>query len=306
MKLMRPQAVDDTALVSSNVPETDYAAWSSATTYALGDYVIKTATHRIYKSLQAGNLNHDPAAEADPLNPVWWVDWGATNRWRMFDGKVGQQTAQADSFEVEIQTAARVDSIALFNISAASVRVQMISALGDVVYDQTFATLNQPAVSDWYDYFFTTPITEFLYTPELFIIDLPPYHAAKLIVTLTDTGNTVMCGEFLFGKSEEVGGTQYGARFGIQDYSVKTADAFGNYTILERAYAKRGSFSLWLTAAEKFNIQRLLASIRATPTVFIWNEAEGESLIYGFYKDFDIELQYANVALCAIEIEGLT
>jgi hypothetical protein len=47
-----PLAITDSILVigsppATNVPENDYAAWSGATTYAQGDRVILTSTHKI-------------------------------------------------------------------------------------------------------------------------------------------------------------------------------------------------------------------------------------------------------------------
>lgn len=306
MKIVRPQPVTDAILLSSSVPETDYATWSAATTYALGAYVIKTATHRVYKSLQASNLNHDPAAEADPLNPVWWLDYSATNRWMMFDKVVGQQTSKADSITVTLQTTVRVDSIALLNISALTVRVKMTSELNSTVYDNTFNVTNQKSSNGWYSYYFSTPLSEFLRKTDLFVTDLPPYKNAKIEVTLTDTGNTVKCGEFIYGLSNDIGGTHYGARVGIQDYSVKTVDAFGNYSVLQRAYARRGTFSVWMNAADMSTTQALLSSIRSAPTLFIGSDLIEPSIIYGFYKDFDIDIAYANASICSLEVEGLT
>ncbi len=306
MKIVRPQPVTDAILLSSSVPETDYAAWSSATTYAIGDYVIKTTTHRIYKSLQASNLNHDPAAEADPLNPVWWLDYSSTNRWRMFDKLVGQQTSQADSIAISLQTAARVDSLALLNISASSVTVTMTSASNSTVYQKTFSVTNYKSTNGWYSYFFTTPLTEFLRKTDLFITDLPPYNSAKIDITLNDTGNTVKCGEVIYGLANDIGGTQYGARVGIQDYSVKTVDTFGNYSVLQRAFAKRGTFSVWVDSTNMATTMALLSSIRSTPTLFIGSDSIESSMIYGFYKDFDIDIAYPTESICSIEVEGLT
>ena len=306
MKIIRPQPVTDAILLSSSVPENDYSEWSAATTYGLGAYVIKAATHRIYKSLQAGNLNHDPAAEANPASPVWWLDYSATNRWMMFDKVVGQQTSKADSIAVALQTNVRVDSVALLNISALTARVKMTSEANATVYDQTFDVTNKKTKNGWYSYYFTTPLSEFLRKTDLFVTNLPPYKNAKLEVTLTDTGNTVKCGEFIYGLSKEIGGTQYGARVGIQDYSVKSVDAFGNYSVLQRAFARRGTFSVWVDATEMSTVQALLSSIRSVPTLFIGSDLIEPSMIYGFYKDFDIDIAYTAASICSLEIEGLT
>lgn len=306
MKIVRPQPVTDAILLSSSVPENDYAAWSGATTYGLGAYVIKAATHRIYKSLQAGNLNHDPAAEANPASPVWWLDYSSTNRWMMFDKVVGQQTSQADSIAISIQTAVRVDSVALLNISAKTVTVKMTSASDATVYENTFDVTNEKASNGWYSYFFTTPLTEFLRKTDLFITDLPPYNSAKIDITLNDAGNTVKCGELIYGLANDIGGTQYGARVGIQDYSVKTVDTFGNYSVLQRAFAKRGTFTVWVDSLDMSTAMALLSSIRSTPTLFIGSDSIEPSMIYGFYKDFDIDIAYPTASICSIEVEGLT
>lgn len=46
-----------------------YAAWSGATTYALGDRAVVASggTYSLFESLQAGNLNKDPQT-----SPAWW------------------------------------------------------------------------------------------------------------------------------------------------------------------------------------------------------------------------------------------
>lgn len=306
MKIIRPQPVTDAILLSSTVPENDYAAWSSATTYGLGAYVIKTSTHRVYKSLQAGNLNHDPAAEADPLNPVWWLNYSATNRWMMFDKVVGQQTSQANTFTVTLKTTTRVDSVAVLNVSASTVRIKMTDDYSGVVYDKTYAATNAKQTNGWYAYYFYTPITEFTRKKDLIILDLPPYSSATLEVTLTDTGNTVKCGEFIYGLSVDIGGTQYGARAGIQDYSVKTVDTFGNYSVLQRAFAKRGNYTVEVDNAKLNDTFTLLASVRSAPTLYVGSDLYEPTMIYGFYKDFDVDISYPKLSLCSLEIEGLT
>lgn len=46
MKLIQPTTVTDAILTSSNVPETDYAAWVNSTSYTIGQKVIVVATHK--------------------------------------------------------------------------------------------------------------------------------------------------------------------------------------------------------------------------------------------------------------------
>lgn len=302
MKLVTPIAVNDAVLTSSNVTENDYAAWAAGTTYALGAYVIKTSTHRIYKSLQAGNIGHDPAAEADPANPVWWQDYSATNRWKMFDGVVGAQTTKADSVSVTLVPSALVDTVALLNVSAASAQVVVTDATDGVVYDQTQLLTSDSGITDWYGYFFSPIVRSY----DVQFVDLPRYLGASIAITLTDTGQTVAVGECIAGLARLLGGTMYGAKIGIRDYSVKEQDAFGNFTILQRAYSRRGTFQLYVDAGFTSELETILAGYRATAVLWSGTDIHAATLIYGFYKDFDIDIAYPALSLCSLEIEGLT
>lgn len=302
MRIIRPAAITDAVLTSSSVPETDYAEWAGGTTYGLADYVIKAATHRIYKSVQAGNTGHDPESEADPENPVWWLDYGATNRWRMFDTLVGQQSSAADSISFTVVPETLVDSVVLLNIAAASVQVTITDDTEGVVYDQTVSLVSDSGVQDWYSYFYE-PIVRRV---DFSLGDLPRYLGAAVTIIATDTGGTVAIGECIIGLAREIGIAQAGARVGIRDYSVKTQDDFGNYTILERAFSKRGSFTLLIDSGFTSELQTILAGYRATPVVYVGDDAHAATLIYGFYKDFEVDIVYPDASLCSLEIEGLT
>ena len=116
----------------------------------------------------------------------------------------------------------------------------------------------------------------------------------------------MLCGACIIGLATNLGLTQYGAQVGIQDYSVKQRDDFGNYTVLERAFSKRGTFQVYVPAGMVDQTQTLLSSYRATPIVYIGSELYTSTMIYGFYKEFTQEIQYKNYTLCTLDIEGLT
>jgi hypothetical protein len=302
MKIVRPISILDANLISSNVAENDYAAWSSGTTYSLGQraiYVI-VDTHWIVESLQAGNLNHTPTGAA---SDTWWLTVGYTNRWKMFDGAIQSQTSAADEIAVALHSATnRIDSVALFNVDCASVRVQVTDATDGLVYDQTKNMVSPSGITDWYAYFFEpiTRIADYVFT------ELPPYLNATIDVTLTDLGGMVLCGACVLGLSREIGGTQYGASAGIQDYSVKQQDAFGNYAVLERAYSKRAVFQIMVANTLIDELQTILAGYRATPVVYVGTDLYASTMVYGFYKDFSIVISYPTVSILSIELEGLT
>jgi hypothetical protein len=301
LKIIRPMTVDDAALADSNVLENDYPAYNAGTTYALGDRVIyvTTDTHWIVESLQNSNTGHTPTGEAPD---TWWLKIGNTNRWKMFDQSVQSQTENADSIEVEIIADGIASGLALLNVSAATANITVTDAIDGEVYNEDFNLTSDSGIQDWYAYFFE-PIVRM---SELAVTDLPSYAGATISVTLTDTGNTAKCGALILGQFRELGDTQYGMSLGITDYSVKQQDDFGNYTILERAYRRRAELTLWVQNGFVDQLHTTLASFRAEPTVYIGADEFGASIIYGFYKDFDINVSFPTHSICNLQLEGLT
>ena len=57
MRLIEPFKITDAKLTAHSVPENDHPVWSAATSYAIGNRVIRAQTHRIYP------LSKNPAAE---------------------------------------------------------------------------------------------------------------------------------------------------------------------------------------------------------------------------------------------------
>ena len=54
-------------------------------------------------------------------------------------------------------------------------------------------------------------------------------------------------------------------------------------------------------------VRKLLEDLRATPAVWLGTDSSDyDSLnVYGYYRDFNIEITYPSYSLCRLEIEGL-
>lgn len=124
--IMVPVTIADANFDASNVPETDYTAWSSATAYGVGDRVIITGTtHLIYECLIA-HTNKSPLVTANlyPAVGAFWITVGATNRWRPFDKKLSSLTTKSGDIAYRLlMTAALVDTVAFFGVTGGSVQV---------------------------------------------------------------------------------------------------------------------------------------------------------------------------------------
>jgi hypothetical protein len=294
MKVIKPVTIGAAQVVSSNVPETEYPAWSSATTYAVSDRVI--SGHMIYESLIASNLNKDPAA-----SPIEWMRIGPTNQWSMFDTEISTQTTASSEIAVVISPGF-VNSLALFGLEGSNLSVEVKdSPAGTVIYSHE-QTLDGSIVGDWYQYFFE-PIEQL---DEVVLQGLPPYTNAHISVRIT--GLTTKCGILAAGTVYELGRMQIGASAGITDYSRKDTTATGTTTFVKRRYSKRMRAPLVVENTGINKLQRLLAGLRATPCVWIGTDAPGYQLltVFGFYRDFSIDVAYFNRSYCNLEIEGLT
>ena len=165
--------------------------------------------------------------------------------------------------------------------------------------------LDGTVLADWYMYFFEP----FVQLGEVVLTDIPPYANGEITVTLTSGGN-VAIGELIVGTVYELGTAdlEQGATVGIIDYSRKDTDPdTGATTFVRRAFSKRMSGQFLLNNSQINEVQRILADIRAVPSVFIGSEVEDYSplIVYGFYRDFSIDIAYPTKSFCRLEVEGL-
>lgn len=170
------------------------------------------------------------------------------------------------------------------------------------VYEQTYDLQSDSAVTSWYDYF----SEEVVYKTDLILTDLPLYTDPTITVAISSTAGAVSCGTMVIGQTRDLGAALYGAQAGIQDYSKKDVDEFGNYTIVPRAFAKRDTYKLYCNNAQIDGLHALLASYRTTPAVWVGVDDYAATWVFGFYRDFTIEIAQPQKSYLSLEIEGLT
>jgi hypothetical protein len=295
-------------LTSSNVPETDYAAYAAGTTYAAGNRVIVTASgvHKIYESLVGGNVGNYPPTDVLAASPNW-VEVSATNRWKVFDSKVGAQTSQATSITYKLTPGIVFDSIGFLNINADSVQIVVTDPTDGIVYDKTVLLLTTAVTGlqapiDWYSYFFSSFVT----ITDFVEFDLPPYLSGVIDITISKTGGTAYVGEIVLGTATNLGHSQMGAAVGIHDYSTKSADTWGVYSITERLYAKTVNALVFVEQYAADDVYNILAAYRAKPLVWVVHEDYSSLIVFGFYKDFNNVFSHESVTTLSLQIEGLT
>jgi hypothetical protein len=234
-----------------------------------------------------------------------WIDVGPTNKWALFDAVNGTLTTHPQKVDITLTVAGRVDAIALVSLANVSGVQVIVNTVADgEIFNQSFAMISTVGINDWHDYFF-----EDILQKDALLINGLPIHADPIIrVILTGSGTADMSiGTMVFGRTKYIGATlRDGAGVGIRDYSRKEADDFGNYVLIERAFAKRGTFRLSMPHSMVDDVHQALSEYRATPTVYSASDDFTSTLIFGFYKDFSIGFEYPTTSYCNIELEGLT
>lgn len=298
MKIIRPVKVDVNNLTSSNIAENEHPDWSPGQTYNDGDRVIHE--NNVYEYIDAPNRDVNSPPDQSPNH---WVLVGATNRFKMFDGIVDSQSQNADLIEVSVTPGAVVNSVAFFGLSGSQINVQVDDPIDGVVYDETRQLQDNTNITDFYNYFFE-PIIE---RTDLVLTDLPAYGTAEIKVRLEKTDNVAKLGEFVLGIQQDLGVTNFGSTsVSIEDYSRRDRDQFGQTIIVPRRFSKRADFDVTVETNRVAQVQRALSDIRTTPVVYIGEEDKEETIIYGFFRSFNIVLDTPSISSCTIQVEGLT
>lgn len=302
LTIVKPFQVTNASLDTTDVPETDYAEWASGTTYALGDRVILTSTHRVYESLQSSNTGNSPTAAGS----TFWIEVGPTNRWAVFDDSTSTQTKQADLIKYRLVPGQAINCVGVLNIAhARQLKVTVFSpATGTPgqVYQNIVDLTSVPLAPGWWEFFYGVRFTP----TQSIMLDLPSYSDCEVEIELTG-GADLAVGVIVIGQQQNFGlGIRLGARVGIQDYSRKETNEFGDTILVQRAFAKRASFDLMVQKAEVDSLQNFLGTIRAQPVLWVGSNEYESTTLFGFYKNFDILISYPQHADCELEIEGLT
>jgi len=291
-------------ITGSNLIYTDLtdstATYSSGTTYSVGNKVIYNGN--IYESLQNTNLAHQP-----DIYPTWWLYDSPDNRHAAFDTQVSTASTATTSMTFVVK-AGKIDSVALINIGAVIIEIAVTDQTSGTLIYNSSAGLSGVTVTDWYQYFFFDPTIK---RTQLVFQNIPNTYANAIVsVKLTGgTGDIVSIGQALYGNSTYLGGTQYGAKAGIVDYSKKDTDIFGTTTFVKRAFTKTITCDVLMENYLLNTLQNFLYGIRATPVVWIASDDpqyQEPLIVYGYYKDFSTAITYPAQSMCSLTIEGLS
>ena len=322
MQIIAPSYINDATLISSDIPNVtpNTTEWDSTTSYMMGWRVsvnyesdgITPGVHRIYECLWTPNLNLYPPDNLSVTGGhVYWQLVSATERWKLFDMIVAPDRANASgnvvgskwdadtmwelgtvwdsatysSMQITVEPGV-IDAVSLLNVDAESIDV----VVNDPISGEVYAETKVPSTNTYCNVIFE---------------DIPSYPNATVTAIIRNRTEDVNVGEIVYGKVKTLGKALYGVNVGLTDYSVKQVSAFGEFSILERAFSKRIDCNFTMTLAAHSGVMRILENYRSTPLVWIISSSYSTTLIYGYYRDFSMSLPNPTLANCALSIEGL-
>lgn len=252
-----------------------------------------------YRALLDNNDRPDLGVKSSPPT---WADLGFINPLRMVDGKVGSLTQSPSPLVIEITSPDLIDGVAMFGLEASTVQAELLD--GETVLFDTGeeSLLDSSMINGWYSHFFTRRGVR----KDFVLTSLPPYRGATLRITITSTDEVVRLGQIVAGQVINLGDLLFGSEFGIDDWSSKKRNVFGEFEIIERGFSKRGDYSVSMRTNQLSWIQQLLSGFRSKAIVYIGSESQRLSIIYGFFVVLRLVTEGPVYSQCRIEVEGLT
>ena len=260
-KVLEPIIIVPAMLTACSVAEPDTttgeAAWVAATSYTIGQQVIRTTTHRVYTALASGIDAGLP--ESTPLR---WKDTAPTNLWAAFDLYRSTAITQAGTLTMTVKPGI-ITGLAFFGLQGDSLRVVCKDATSlAVYYDTTFSLSNYLSGDLMWEFYYGIARQQ----DGLRISGLTPKNAqVEITLTASPTTGNAAIGIFSLGSWNPLGGPQYGFKAQPVDYSRITTDAYGTPTITKGLSAKNLSGECMMLAADTQAAANVIYRLLGTP-----------------------------------------
>lgn len=288
-RIIIPISVSDSTLQSATgVPEDDHDEWDAVTTFSAGDFVISTDTHMIYESLLDSNIANDPTDD-DNIG-VYWNEYSATNRWKLFDGKLADQMQYSSGGFVRYDLTPQeiVTAIAFFNAETSQIRIRVFDATsgGTKIYDQTKTMTDDSEIYDFYTAFTTDLSDKFVNTAIFDDLTINPGYLVW--VDLNDGASTASIGEMVLGRYNKLGQLTEDTELELEVFSERTQDVFGNFTIVPRGYSKPIRATIVADAGDSGRLMRIFEQVIDEPVVIY---GQGDDVIAAGFVSYGYVVQ---------------
>lgn len=273
MKMIEPAQITEANILTSSVPES--GTWDAGTAYAEGDEVELVSTHRRYRAAVA-HSGQDPATD----NGSHWIEMGASNRYRPFDGALSQNCISGAPITYRLAVPTRVTAMGLLGVvgNGVTVRVYDPNDLSTPLWERSVELVDDSSVVDWYS-FFDPNLT---FQPDFIIEDIPGFTAQVIEVEINSGAADAQVSEITLGLMRALGETLDRTSLSIRDYSVLDTDDFGRQTTVERGFARNVDFRVATPTGNERAFIDPITRVRAKPALFYADQSALDRGAYAF------------------------
>jgi hypothetical protein len=295
---MRVCKNDITSYLAINVPITE-TSWSGGSVYNYGDEVRDGNFVYAYSGINGTNTVESPSN-----NSLSWVEVRPINQYAMLDGKSKTQTIVESPLIFEV-TMNNYDTTAIMNLEAESLLIEIVDKVTDeVYYTEDVELTDDTNIIDFYEYCFADFIIKnYFYTQKL------PLFGSNTKLRLTITSEElVKVGRLVIGKSFYIGEVSWGASLGLESYSIKTTDEFGNEYYEQRGAVELNNYEIRAGTASIPNLRRKAIEYDAIPILFVGDESDDsilENLLtFGTWQNLNFNLANPTNSNIPLTIKG--
>lgn len=308
----RPIKIRGAMVTASTVPypDTNETAWADGTPYVAGDkrsYLIGDLYHKFECKLAHTSdaaTGKVPEAYPDDENNAYWIDLGAVNKFAPFQLERNTQNSADSPYVVSVDPSARVGAIAIGNIVADSVTLEVLSG-ATVVYTETKNLLSRD-VYNWYTWTYAPfrQITKTLFS------GLPMNANYTFKLTFTKAAGKVKVGSIIPAVAFDIGKAQFKAKVTRENFSTFNRTFDGEAKIIKRRNVPGNQLQLIQSKAQVDGIKNIIDDLNGEVTFWAAVETDTdpyfESLLtIGLYKSYFYSVENAVEAIADIEIQEL-
>lgn len=278
----------------------DETAWDSSATYNYADEVRDG--HYIYKYAGEDGTNTDLKPSED--NTKKWVKIRPTNYFAMLDNKSSTQTINSEKIDIKLSVN-NYDSISLIELDAVTVEIELTDLnTNKIVYSEIIDLNNTFDIVDFTSYCFS----EFNYKNSIYR-KLPFYTNAKLHIVINNPSLYAKCGRLVLGRSFYIGEVLYDVNLGLESYSRKITDEFGNTTLTHINAVNEDNYEILIPTQKIPVLKNKAKELDAIPLLFVGDENDYTNtehlLNFGFWEDFSMVMSDTEKATINLTIKGI-
>ena len=241
-QVLEPIAITDSMVTACSVAEPDTsrgeALWVAATSYAIGDEVIRASTHRVYTALATGIDAGLPESTPDR-----WLDTRPTNKFAAYDIYRSTAIKSTSTLTTTIKPGI-VTGMNFFGLVGSTLRVVRKNVASGVAdFDTTYSLENYLSGDLMWEFYFGMARQQ----DSLRIDGLVPMDSQiETTLTISPTTSTAEIGIFAIGSFNDLGLPEYGFVSKPVDYSRITTDKYGGVSVIKGLNARNLSGTCYI------------------------------------------------------------